>query len=476
MNPLAITFPAFGTPVGEAARAALVGFAFGVIFLTAEWWSRRFRPDVEWTRKLVHVAGGVVAMSLPWLLSSHWTVLALGALLAVTLIVARRFGWLGSIHGIERDSKGELYFPLAVYLLFLLARKQPVFYMISLFTLVVSDAAAALLGRSYGRHSYVIGSDRKSVEGSLVFVLTTFLGVHVPLLLMTPIDRGTSLIIAVQLALIAASFEAISTRGYDNLILPLATYYLLLKIAPRPAAATALQLVAQLGILLVVLTLARRTRFLTFSGALAAHLVLYGAFSLGGPGWIVPPALALAAFIALDRTFSRALGMPEGGYQVAAIFYVSVVAVMLLFADNSFATLVPGPHALRNGHPFHTLFVGALAAPLAILGFETMEFLPRIRKRSGAYRALVAASFGFVIVAPLGLWALSGQVTGEGLGCAALVGAGGLALYLGARRVLRWPPGTMWDLRLVGLSVLVATLLVMPLHFKLQGIAGWGSE
>jgi phytol kinase len=415
-------------------------------------------------------------MSLPWLIASHWTVLALGALLAAILIVGRRLGWLGSVHGVERRSEGDLAFPVAVYLLFVLARSQPVFYMIALFTLVVSDAAAALLGRSYGRHFYTIGSDRKSVEGSVVFLLATFLGVHLPLLLLTDIDRGTSVILAAQIALIVASFEAISARGYDNLIVPLATFYLLLKITPRSAAETALQLGAQLAILLVVLVVARRTRFLTFSGALAAHLVLYGTFSLGGPGWIVPPALALAAFILLDRSFSRALGMPEGGYQVAAIFYVSIVAVILIFADNTFATLVPGPHALRTGHPFHTLFVGALAAPLAILGFETMEFLPRIRKRSAAQRALFAAAFGCVTVAPLGLWARSGQVTGADLGCAALMGAGGLAFYLGARRVMRWPAGTIWDLRLVGFSVLVVTLLVLPLHFTWQGVPGWGAK
>jgi phytol kinase len=476
MTPLLAALPPFGTLPGELARAAGVAAAFGLLFATAELWARRFHPPVEWTRKYVHVAGGLVSMSLPWLFRWHWTVLALGAGLAVILLIARRFGLLASIHAVERESRGELYFPVGVYLLFLLSHGQPVFYMVSLFTLVVADAVAALLGRSYGRHPFTVGTDRKSIEGSVVFLLAAFLGVHLPLLLMTGIDRGTSVIIAVQLALLVASFEAISTGGNDNLVLPLATYYLLVRLTPSNAAYIAYQLAAQLFILLLVLVLARRTRFLTFSGALAAHLVLYGAFSLGGVAWIVPPALALAAFISLDAIFSRALGMPRGGYQVAAIFYVSIVSVMLLFADNSFATLVPGRHGLGTGHPFHPLFVGSLAAPVAILAFETMESLPRVRRRSALNRALAAASLGFAFVAPLGLWALGGSVSGEGLACAALIDAGALALYLGARRLLRWPPGTVWDLRAVGLNVLVATLLVLPLHFTWLGVAPWSLE
>jgi hypothetical protein len=314
------------------------------------------------------------------------------------------------------------------------------------------------------------------LEGSAVFLLATFLGVHLPLLLWTDIDRLASVIIAAQLALIVTSFEAISTRGNDNLILPLAAYYLLLKLAPKPAASIAAQLVAQLGILGTVMLLARSTRFLTFSGALAAHLTLYAAFSLGEPAWIVAPALALGTFVTLDSVFSRALGMPRGGYHVVAIFYVSIVAVLLIFADNGFATLVPGEHGLGSGHPFQTPFVGALAGPVSILAFEILESMPRVRRWPSLNRALVAASLGFSAVVPVGLWAAAGRLTIEALACAGLIGVGSLALYLAARRLLRWPPGTLWDLRLVGLSVLVTTLAVLPFHLNWVGATEGGSR
>src|SRR2546430_16420219 len=112
-----------------------------------------------------------------------------------------------------------------------------------------------------------------------------------------------------------------------------------MKLTPRPAAAIGVQLAAQVGILLAMLLLAQRTRYLSFSGAIAAHLVLYGAFSLGGPGWLVAPALALAALVALDRNDHRRLAATTGGYDVQAIFYVADVAALWPLSRKAFPAM-----------------------------------------------------------------------------------------------------------------------------------------
>jgi len=468
--------PPFGTPAGEIARATLVAATFAFIFVTAEAWRRRFHPPAEWTRKYVHFAGGVVTAFFPWLFRHHWTILALAALSAGTLGIARLTGLLGSVHAVERESKGELYFPVGVYLLFVLARGRPVFYLIALFTLIVADALAAVLGKAYGKHRYLVTSDRRSFEGAAVFLFVAFLCVHLPLLLMTDIDRGASVLIGVQLALLVACFEAISTGGNDNLILPLATYYLLLKMTPRPAAAIGLQLVVQLAILGVVLLLAWRTRFLSFSGALAAHLVLYAAFSLGGPQWVIAPALTLAALLIVDATVSRTVGVPRGGYHVMAIFYVSLVAVLLIFADNTFATLARDPGGLGAGHPFYVLFVGSLAAPLAVLAFQVTGATPRVRRQSTFRRALGSAALGLGAVAPVGLWQYRSGAFAEGLAVAGAMSGGAIALYLAGRRLLPAPPWSAWDFRLLTMSVLLATLLATPFHLRWLGVVGWRLE
>ena len=326
---IASLLPAFGTSAGELVGAGLLLVASGLVLLVAETWHRRANPPVEWTRKLVHLGFGALAAPLPWFIASPWTVLGTAVLAVGPILWARRRGRLPSLFGVERASRGEVYFPVAVVLLFLVGRHEPVFYLISLFTLVVCDSLAAVLGRAYGRHPYFAASDRRSLEGSAVFLFSAFDGVHLALLLTTGIERGACVLIALQVALIVTSFEAIGAGGSDNLTVPLATYYLLVRLTPRPMDSVALQLAVQIAILVAVLLAARRTRFLGFGGAIAAHLVLYAAYRLGGPPWVVTLALVLTAAILVEGAWARTSGWPAGGYHVPITHYLSIVALLL---------------------------------------------------------------------------------------------------------------------------------------------------
>jgi len=356
----------------EALRALGVGGAFLVVFAAAELWKRWGNPPVEWTRKAVHVGGGVIVMTLPWILRSHWTVLALGAAFALIIALTRRFGWLGSVHGVERKSEGGLWYPVAVYLLFLIGSHRPVFYLIAVLTLVLSDALAALVGTTYGRMMYRVESDRRSVEGSAVFLFATFLGVHLPLLLLTSTGRVASVLIALQIALLVTLLEAISLRGNDNLVVPLATYLLLVKLTPSSAEWIAVQLASQLAIFGALILLAWRSRFLSASGTMAASLFFYGAWSLGGPEWTVAPAVALAAFWLIFKRLPPNSSEPDARYQVVAVFYTSLVPVSLFALNNLFETALRHP-VLGRGDPFYSLYLGALTAHLAMLALLFLE-------------------------------------------------------------------------------------------------------
>jgi phytol kinase len=314
----------------ELLAAGAVGAVYLLVFAAAELWRYWRRPPVEWTRKAVHMAGGLVALGFPWLFQSPITVLALAAAFALLLWGTRRLGWLQSVHGVERKSEGGLYYPLAIFLLFALGRGQPVFYLVSLLALVLADALAAVLGASYGRLTYSVEDDRRSIEGSAVFFLVTFLGAHLPLLLLTPIGRLESVLVAAQLALLVTLLEAVSLRGNDNL---------LVKMTPKPAEVLAFQLASQLVILAVLVWVSWRSRLLTLSGTLAASLFFYGAFSLGGEEWTIAPAAALLVFLAVFRgAFAAAPSgsAPDRRYQVLAVFYSCAAAAALVLANNTF--------------------------------------------------------------------------------------------------------------------------------------------
>lgn len=460
--PLAV-LPPPGTLAGEALRAAFVGGLFLLVFAGAEVWRHAARPPVEWTRKAVHTGGGVVAAAFPWLFASHWTILVLGAVFALLLQGTRRVGLLQSVHGVARRSEGGLYYPLAIYLLFLVGHETPVFYLIAILVLVLSDALAAVLGTAYGRLTYSVeGEDRRSAEGSVVFFLTTFLGVHLPLLLLTDTERAAAVVVALQVALIVTFIEAVSLGGSDNLAVPLLTYYLLVKMTPRSAEYIGLQLLAQLGLIAGVAWVALRSRVLTVSGAIAATLFFYAAYSLGGAEWVVPPALGLAGLLRVFSRRSRAAAPPRGEYQVAAVFYSTIVAAALVIVNNALEKLLPVGPALSETDPLYAPFVGVVAAHLAMLALAWREAAPEARRLVHRVRAF---SVGLLWVVPGGLLVADRAPGVEG----ALVAVATCVLAFGIYAGVRWarwvPRGPLRELRLQMAASVGALLLVLPLHF-----------
>jgi dolichol kinase len=444
---------------GEVLRAAVIAGIFLAIFAVAEGWRHFGDPKPEWTRKLVHFGGGVVSLALPWLVRSHWTVLALGATLGVLLLVTRRLGLLPSVHGVSRHSEGAVYFPAAVYLVFLLAADRPILYLISVLTLVVSDALAALVGTTYGKITYRVERDRRSIEGSAVFFLATFLAVHLPLLLLTEVDRVVSVLVAVQIALLVTILEAISLDGADNLIVPIGTYLLLLRLAPQPAETLLLQLAAQLTILAVLFLLAWRLRLLTAAGTLAASLFLYGVWSLGGVEWLVGPVIALAVFGVVLRLAAGIDHGPSARYQVLAVFYTALVPLAVLLINDVLRTAVR-PSTWNVGEPMYPLFLGAIAGHLALLCLIFWTGTPWVR---AARVPQVLGSFlvGALAIVPAGFLVNPVFPLRYAIAAAALPLLATL-LYLAANRHARLPHERPWDGRLQAGSVAASALLIAP--------------
>ncbi|HET7275041.1 MAG TPA: hypothetical protein VFI91_07655 [Longimicrobiaceae bacterium] len=449
-------------PANELVRAAVIAAMFVMVFGAAELWRKFGNPPPEWTRKAVHLGGGLVSLTLPWVLHSHWTVLALGSVFAAIILLSRHAGELKSVHGVTRQSDGGLYFPISIYLLFLFGHDQPVFYLISVLVLMLSDALAALIGTTYGRAIYAVERDRRSVEGSAVFFLTTFFAVHLPLLLMTDVGRGVGVLIALQIALLVTSFEAISVRGADNLVVPLGTFLLLLKMTPKTAEFIALQIASQLAIIALLVVLVWRSRLLTASGTVAASIFFYGAWSLGGPRWILAPTVALAVFWVIFQRFGSDASRPDARYQVLAVFYTSLVASAWFVLNNIFETVLANP-TFREADPFYPLYLGTIAAHLAILSLVFLDQTPWAETfRPGHWVSAVAV--GLLAVVPVGLLVGERGVRPWDAVLAAGLCTLALGLYSLISRWSIWPHTQPWDARLQALCSALAAAVVLPLH------------
>lgn len=194
---------------------------------------RAARPsDPELLRKLLHIGMGMVSLSLPWLFDTPWPVLVLAGLFLLGLLGGRSFlRWRrvmdGIIYGVHRTSVGDLYFPVAVAAVFLVSAGNLVTFSAPILTITLADAAAALVGTRYGTHRFGRTGREKSVEGSLAFFIVALPCIYVPLRYWTGSRWVATLLLSLNVALLATLVEALSRNGLDNLTVPCAVLLLL---------------------------------------------------------------------------------------------------------------------------------------------------------------------------------------------------------------------------------------------------------
>jgi len=182
--------------------------------------ARRFAWEAEAARKASHVAVGTACVALPWLFADVAPVLALAAVACAGLFALRTVPWLrarlgAALHGIARASYGEFAFVGGVALAFVIAHGDKPAYAAAILALSCGDAAAALIGRRFGRHPYALGRARKSLEGSAAFFA-------VAVLVCAVFPRAESVAAVAAFALATTLAEAIAGDGFDNAAIPLA--------------------------------------------------------------------------------------------------------------------------------------------------------------------------------------------------------------------------------------------------------------
>lgn len=353
---------------GMALIGGILG-GCGVVILALH---RRFDLHPELSRKFVHVAIGVVAALLPWIFRDLWPV---GLLCAITFVGLLSVKWVPALratagpvlHAVKRHSYGDLCFPVAVFLLFAMARHQPIFYLVPMLLLALADAAAALVGVRYGLTRLETGRTPKSLEGSFAFFVVAFFCAHVPLLLGTSIGRLESLLLAATLALLTMMIESIAWSGLDNLLIPLLAHAILVSASGSDAAALGFRL--GVTVLMVIGVLGWRWRTPLDDAALAlAALYGYAVTMLGGWLWLLSPASVFLVYVLAWRSDER--GRYHTVFSVLSV--VSTGAIWLFVAANLGATLLVAPAAVAYG------------AHLAMLVISTLRS-ERSLRRAGLY-------------------------------------------------------------------------------------------
>jgi dolichol kinase len=364
---------------------------------------RRFGVQGEHTRKLSHFGGGVIVMSLPWALTSHWSVGVLCVAFFAVLVAGRITGVLGSVHDVSRETSGAYLYPLAVYGSYRLANGDALLFCAPMAVMAVADAGAALVGRRIGDTRYRVMDGARSAEGSFTFFALAF-GVILAAVAMD--GRGGwpgVLLVALVGAAVTTSVEAISVRGVDNLFIPYAAF-LVLDRTLRSGLAELGAWVDGMLVALAAIVLAWGPARLKPAGAVAGFLFGTLAYAMGGWAWFVPLGASAAAL-----TVARAPLEDDADLEQVFPALVGSVVVVLAFAH-------------REDTQLYAPFVASLSANTAIGMWMVGEGPARRRWLRVAAGALLPA---------FAAWTMRRDVEVLWLAGTGLVG---LALFVAIRR------------------------------------------
>jgi phytol kinase len=231
-------------------------------------WAGKAGRSPEITRKIIHIGVGTWIIPTTLFFDSAWMAIIPPASFVILNLISYRYRLVKAMEVGDR-SPGTIYFPLAFVVLILVFWPGGLFVrgimtqgapelvpaidlnpaplvdglpmrridflarmpaLAGILVLAWADAAAAILGRKYGRHRYTIGKATRSLEGSAAFLAFGVLALVMSSLLDGVVEArplGSTLLDSLAstprfLALLvpAALAEAASPAGLDNLVVP----------------------------------------------------------------------------------------------------------------------------------------------------------------------------------------------------------------------------------------------------------------
>ncbi len=414
-------------PVQIAIAFASVAILLGLMAMVRRLASAH-EISAEVQRKLVHIGTGLYALTLPWLFTDRWPVFMLVGLTLVVMAVLRlpalAQGGIGeTLHGVERQSYGDILLALAVGTVFLLAEGNAILYILPIATLTLADAAAALTGSRYGRKFFTIEDGQKSIEGSTAFFVITLVIAMVCLLLLSNVSRPNVVLLAVMVAAFGTLVEADSWRGFDNFFLPAGLLIFLQSHMDSPWQ----DLVVLMGMFTIAIVLFLRVAPQFGITKHAARVYTVSTFLLISVTAFQNTILPLLVFV--SHAIAHRLNPCKAPYP--ALDIVAGVALA------SFGWLVIGLVTDANALMYYGLMSVGLCVGLAAVGLGRLAI--RIR-----------------------------------VGAALIVGVGLLGLY---RMLMRYNPDTVWwsgDMGLTGaivIGVMIIAGAIWPAAFETRRAA-----
>ncbi len=205
-------------------RIVIVPIYVSIILFTAELSHRKCWLPPEPTRKIVHIGTGNIIL-IAWLLQlPTWVGIISAVLASVAALISYQLPILPGVNSVGRKSLGTFFYAVSIGLLTAIfwPMQRPEYAVIGILIMAWGDGLAAIVGQQFGKHPYHVWGNQKSVEGTAVLVLVSYLITTVTLYAIQGSLPSTWLI-GIPVSIAAVGLESISQWGVDNLTLPIGT-------------------------------------------------------------------------------------------------------------------------------------------------------------------------------------------------------------------------------------------------------------
>ncbi|MFL3013947.1 MAG: DUF92 domain-containing protein, partial [Candidatus Neomarinimicrobiota bacterium] len=304
-------------------------------------------------RALIHFLVGIGVSYSPFIFESFTHPVFLAIIFLSINLFSYKNNKLKSFHDIDRDSLGTIFFPICFIILAIPFWENKYFLYSSFMILAISDPLASIIGTYYKKaHFYKISNEEKSVEGSSVMFLSTFILLF---FLSRYIFNGLSFIDSVIAIFICSIFitisESISIKGSDNLSIPITAFMFIEMFNYLNEIDKIIQFSIMLFLITCSLFYFYRKRHLSLSGFLSASLMAALIIGLGGFIYLIP----IITFFISSTIISKIHQDPETKI-------LTERSVSQVLANGGIALLICVINYFYNNEILYYAFLASIAA------------------------------------------------------------------------------------------------------------------
>jgi len=389
------------------------------------------RTSLKWgsetSRKMVHVIVGIMVSTCPLIFSSNVQPITLATIFIVVNAAAMKHETFKGMHDTSRTTYGTIYFPISFFILGAFFWDKPITLILSMLVMTFADTLASFVGeREKHPLKFRLWKDEKSLQGSAAMFISSTIIIYVGTDFFAWIF-GATFFLPVQVLIGCAAFvglmataaEAVSSKGSDNLSVPLATAISYEIYLINYTHGLLLHLLLWTIGSALIFYVAHKMRSLNGGGTATAFVMGIFIFGSGGIQWITPILLFFVLSSVLSKFGNKSSETTQKG---------SNRDVLQVLANGGVPMIIAIVHFFQPFDIAFIMFLGAIAAATADTWATEIGFFSKNRPRhilhfrtvekgaSGGITilGLFGSLIGAVFIAWIGQWAAGGLVVAAG--------------------------------------------------------------